>query len=215
MYSIYPFTNQSCLCKNGPDGLNMKIITVLPFKKYYELMEEVGTPWHIYASLVGKGYHKGWWPAVHECTQYTPVAVVTTCCDLVKLFTPTLNGLQYLVCLSKRLLPWTDPYQLEITSSAGSEAVGKPYSLNCTVEVCPGIPSIVWLGPGGREVTTGGGLTVEGPYHGVSPDNNPTFTVVLTFNPLRTSHAGEYNCESEAGIVARRRRKDIDVHSEL
>ena len=60
------------------------------------------------------------------------------------------------------------------------------YTLICSVDV-PGTPFIQWQYSNGSDVTTGDGITVsEG---------------VLTFNPLRTSHGGEYTCQETAGSV--------------
>ncbi len=91
---------------------------------------------------------------------------------------------------------------------------GKLYSFICTVEIQPGTPTIVWLGPNGTEIqTTQGEVAVDGPLSGSSSHHNPTFTLTLTFKPLRTSHAGRYVCKSVAGLVTMFSREILDVTS--
>ena len=75
-----------------------------------------------------------------------------------------------------------EPFNVTITAS-GMSTAGQMYTLTCSVDV-PGTSSIQWQYSNGSDVTTGDGITVsEG---------------VLTFNPLRTSHGGEYTCQATA-----------------
>ena len=91
------------------------------------------------------------------------------------------------------------PFDVTITASVMSTA-GQMYTLNCSVDV-PGTPSIQWQYSNGSEVTSGDDITVsEG---------------VLTFNPLLTSHGGEYTCQATAGMtgVIRTAMRNVIVQS--
>ena len=81
--------------------------------------------------------------------------------------------------------------------------------LTCTVEVGEGSPTVQWLDSDGV-VTTGGDITV-----GASDTSGTTTTLTLIFDPLYTSHGGEYTCQSEVGSVMREDMMDVCVQSEL
>ena len=80
-------------------------------------------------------------------------------------------------------LPTVSALAMNITSS-GSPVAGQSYSLNCTGALV-GNASIVsittWSNATGG-IPSGNGITVSGG--------------ILTFNPLRTSHGGQYSCLS-------------------
>ena len=64
-------------------------------------------------------------------------------------------------------------------STSGSAVVGEPYTLTCTISVLPGLvntPTATWT------------------YHNGSVIQSTPTTSVITFHPLRTSHAGQYIC---------------------
>ena len=65
-------------------------------------------------------------------------------------------------------------------STSGSAVVGEPYTLTCTISTLPGLvntPNATWTYPNGSVI-----------------QSTPTSSVV-TFHPLRTSHAGQYICK--------------------
>ena len=92
-----------------------------------------------------------------------------------------------------------EPFDVTITDS-GMSTAGQMYTLTCSVDV-PGTPSIQWQYSNGSVVTNGGGITVS--------------AGVLTFNPLLTSHGGEYTCQAtaETPSVIRTAMWDVTVQS--
>ena len=80
------------------------------------------------------------------------------------------------------------------TVAAGSSVAGDEYTLTCTVtELIDGLtnmPTLEWLDSVNNPVS-GGGITV-----GDMNSNDTSATLTLTFNPLRTSHGGEYTCRA-------------------
>ena len=78
---------------------------------------------------------------------------------------------------------------------------GSVYSLVCTVKVVDGlvvVPDVVWM-KDGRVLVNGTNTTLT---RTVSGGNS---TLNLTFNPLLTSHGGQYICLStisQLGLVA-------------
>ena len=69
-------------------------------------------------------------------------------------------------------------------------SAGSSLTLTCTA-VCDRVPRLTWVGPNGA-VVTGNGITVS-----PQTDDGRISTLTLTFNSIRTSHAGYYNCTSE------------------
>ena len=64
-------------------------------------------------------------------------------------------------------------------STSGSAVVGEPYTLTCTISTLPGLvntPTATWT------------------YHNGNVIQSTPNTSVISFNPLRTSHAGQYIC---------------------
>ena len=76
-------------------------------------------------------------------------------------------------------------------TSSGVPTSGETYNLICTVEAnVP--PTVQWLySSNGTAVTNGNGITVE-----TQRTTNSTTTLTLSFNPLHTSHGGQYTCQS-------------------
>ena len=77
-------------------------------------------------------------------------------------------------------------------------SAGESYTLTCTVEVVEGLvvtPDVKWLDPDNNVVATGGSITVGSP-----ETSGNTTTLTLTFNPLQTSHGGEYTCRAKITI---------------
>ncbi|KAL5486424.1 hypothetical protein EMCRGX_G018896 [Ephydatia muelleri] len=80
--------------------------------------------------------------------------------------------------------------QVTITSS-GSSTAGSPYNLTCTVMVVNGlvvVPQVMWF-KNGTSVTGGNGM--------ISAN---TTTLILQFNPLRTSDGGQYSCIANVSL---------------
>ena len=70
-----------------------------------------------------------------------------------------------------------------------------------------------WRDPSGDELLSGGSVTVGAPV-----TRGSTTTLTITFNPLHTSHGGEYTCqgtlnstEMEYALVS----QDVTVQSEF
>ena len=74
---------------------------------------------------------------------------------------------------------------------SGVPTSGETYNLTCTVEAnVP--PAVQWLySSNGTAVTNGSGITV-----GTQRTTNSTTILTLSFNPLHTSHGGQYTCQS-------------------
>ena len=82
-------------------------------------------------------------------------------------------------------------HNVTITSS-GAPISGGTYNLTCTVETnVP--PTVQWLysSNGTAVVTNGSNITV-----GTERTTNATI-FTLSFNPLHTSHGGQYTCQSK------------------
>lgn len=75
-------------------------------------------------------------------------------------------------------------------SSTGTLYAGNFLTLTCTA-VSDRVPQLTWIGPNGA-VVTGSGTTVSSQIQ-----NGRRNTITLTFNSIRTSHAGYYNCTSK------------------
>ena len=80
-----------------------------------------------------------------------------------------------------------------VSITAGGNAIlGLQYTLICSVNVTSGVtgtPTVQWMGPGSSvPIATGGDFTVS---------NTPPH--ILTMNPLRQSHAGQYTCQATVG----------------
>ena len=74
-----------------------------------------------------------------------------------------------------------------VTASSGSSIAGSMYSLVCTVTVVDGlvvVPDVVWM-KYGQVLVNGTDTTLT---------RNVSGYLNLTFNPLRTSHGGQYTC---------------------
>ena len=99
--------------------------------------------------------------------------------------------------------------------SEGSDTAGESYVLTCAVmeevEGLTNMPSLQWLDPS-DQVVDGEGITV-----GQLQQNETTATLVLTFDPVRTSHGGEYTCqgtlESPPGPLMNTSEQTVTVQS--
>ena len=78
-------------------------------------------------------------------------------------------------------------------TAGGNPTLGPQYTLTCNVTVTSGsgTPTVQWVGPGSSTpITTGGDFTLT---------NTSTTAYILTINPLRQSHAGQYTCQGTVG----------------
>ena len=103
-----------------------------------------------------------------------------------------------------------EQYDISI-STTGVPTAGEEYALTCRVNVSAGTPSIQWQYRNGNVVATGGDITV-----GSQETSGTTVTTLtLTFNPLLTSHGGEYICRSVVQeTVERTAMENVTVQSE-
>ena len=79
-----------------------------------------------------------------------------------------------------------------VTASSGSSIAGSVYSLVCAVKVVDGlvvVPDVVWM-KDGRVLVNGTNTSLTWTVSGANSILN------LTFNPLRTSHGGQYTCNA-------------------
>ena len=80
----------------------------------------------------------------------------------------------------------------------GSDTAGQVYQLLCTVEVVEGLtvaPDVMWLDRTNVPVNQQD-ITV-----GERENMGNITNLTLTFNPLRTSHAGPYTCRASVTIA--------------
>ena len=99
--------------------------------------------------------------------------------------------------------------------SEGNGIAGESYNLTCIVtEEVVGLtnmPTLQWLNSS-YQVFDGEGITV-----GQLQQNETTATLVLTFDPVRTSHGGEYTCqgtlESPPGPLMNTSEQTVTVQS--
>ncbi|KAL5486725.1 hypothetical protein EMCRGX_G019242 [Ephydatia muelleri] len=88
------------------------------------------------------------------------------------------------------------PPPVVTTSSYGSTIAGSVYSLVCTVKVVDGlvvVPDVVWM-KDGRVLVNGTNTTLTRTVLGGNSNLN------LTFNPLLTSHGGQYTCVATISV---------------
>ena len=95
-------------------------------------------------------------------------------------------------------------------SEPGTGIAGDPFSLTCTVEVSMP-PDVQWISSN-TTVTNSSQITVGPP---VTAGNITELT--LTFNPLLTSHRGQYTCRSEVvtAMSVQNKIRNITVECEL
>ena len=96
---------------------------------------------------------------------------------------------------------------------------GDTLTLTCTVTVADwavlsvGIVTLEWMDSDGITLSGGGDLTL-----GDQMGSSPTFIHTLEFNPLRTSHGGQYTCQAMSdaeGITSVTANVNVTVQSEL
>ena len=79
-------------------------------------------------------------------------------------------------------------------TAGGNPTLGQSYTLTCNVNIASGVtgtPTVLWMRSGSSTpISTGGDFTVT---------NTSTTSYILTINPLRQSHAGQYICQATVG----------------
>ena len=90
---------------------------------------------------------------------------------------------------------------LDVIISRGAVAsiTGQSYNLTCTVTLknATGTPTVEWLDPNNNPLHSGSGITVGD----TVPVNCFTYTTILQFTTLRTSHDGQYSCQATLGAI--------------
>ena len=86
---------------------------------------------------------------------------------------------------------------------SGSNTVGEQYTLTCSASVggTAVVPSFQWLGPDGTMVTTTDSLMIT---------DTPSSSI-LQFDPLQSSHEGNYTCQVTVGTVTEMRSIQVNV----
>ena len=100
-------------------------------------------------------------------------------------------------------------------NSEGSDTAGESYALTCIVMEEPvgltNMPSLQWL-DSSDQVVADGSTTV-----GQIQQTDTTAMLVLTFDPVQTSHGGEYICqgtlESPPGLLMNTSEQTVTVQS--
>ena len=80
-----------------------------------------------------------------------------------------------------------------VTATSGSSIAGSVYSLVCTVKVVDGlvvVPDVMWM-KDGRVLVNGTNTTLM-----TRTTSGANSTLNLTYNLLRTSHGGQYTCNT-------------------
>ena len=90
-------------------------------------------------------------------------------------------------------------------TTQGDATAGEGYTLICTVRVVEdlfSLPEVTWLGPPGM-MESG---VVSGPERSGSETN-----LTLTFDPLQTSHGGDYICNASVTVE----EADIEIFTNV
>ena len=111
------------------------------------------------------------------------------------------------------LFPLSSPDLLQIItiSESGTGIAGDKFNVTCIVDASVR-PVVQWIYPNGDIVTNSSGIIVGPP---MTTSNITNLT--LTFNPLVTSHRGQYTCHSEVVIASsiQSENTNITVEREL
>ena len=96
--------------------------------------------------------------------------------------------------------------------SSGASTAGQAYILICTATVVENLivePTLEWLDTD-RRVVGGNDITV-----GSSVTTGTNTTLILTFDPLHTSHGGKYTCRASINISAISLSNSNDLDSDV
>ena len=88
-------------------------------------------------------------------------------------------------------------------TTGGNPTLGQPYTLTCGVSAITGTPTVQWVGPrSSAPITNGRDFTVR---------FTRFYTLTITINPLRQSHAGQYTCWSSVGNDTATASATVDI----
>ena len=113
---------------------------------------------------------------------------------------------------NKVLSTLSSPELLQIItfSESGTGIAGDTFNVTCTVDVSRP-PDVQWMYPNGTTVTNGSGIVVGSPMRVGNITN-----LTLTFNPLNTSHGGQYTCHSVVTALSEQNKsRNVTVECEL
>ena len=98
-----------------------------------------------------------------------------------------------------------------IKQDAGAPTAGQSYNLTCTVRLknITGPPNIDWLDRNNNEVSNGSNITVEK----MVTVNDSAYERTLVFSSLRTSHGGQYTCQTTLGEASAMTSTELSVQS--
>ena len=126
-----------------------------------------------------------------------------SCGDQEKVITVSTTGMCICVCNNSTyliIIPVPDDWAtVAITNSTNQNALhNTSYVLTCTVMVIDGMNldlSVEWAGPDGVVVVSEGNRTV-----GQVETQGTTSTLTLSFNPVLSSHGGNYTCTAAISV---------------
>ena len=72
------------------------------------------------------------------------------------------------------------------------------------------VPSFQWLGPDGMNVITTDSLMITGTTSDVMSSGS-THTSILQFDPLQSSHEGNYTCQVTVGTLTEIKSTQVNV----
>ena len=110
------------------------------------------------------------------------------------------------------LSTFSSPEHLQIItfSESGTGIAGDKFNVTCTVDVSRA-PDVQWIYPDGTIVTNSSGIVV-----GSSMRVGNITNLTLTFNPLLTSHRGQYTCHSVVTALSEQNKsRNVTVDCEL
>ena len=100
--------------------------------------------------------------------------------------------------------------QIITFSESGTGVAGDTFSVTCTVDVGR-LADVQWIYPNGDTITNSSGIVVGSPMRVGNITN-----LTLTFNPLLTSHRGQYTCHSVVTALSEQNEsRSITVKCEL
>ena len=101
--------------------------------------------------------------------------------------------------------------RVTIRHDADPPTAGESYNLTCTVTVndTTEFPAIEWLGPNTSPLSNISSITVEN----MVMVNESAYERTMVFSSLRTSHGGQYTCQTVLGQVWAMTSTELSVQS--
>ena len=100
---------------------------------------------------------------------------------------------------------------IAITPS-GNNIAGEQYQLTCGVQTT-GLPTFTWTGPPNGGTLPSDNSDTRMVSEGMS--SGSTHTSILQFDPLQSSHEGNYICQVTVGTVTEMRSTQVNVEGEV